>query len=151
MVMTSILTGGVGRRPAGPPHRGVTSRVVGVCKVTGVPGPADALGSAFVRDLQSNIAQLADRLGLHATAPVLTLGLLTDVGRLADEALAATSFGRRPFRPTDAWAQRLAEVAFTMINLADQTGVDLDAALRAALTRYQASPATTPVADDLPF
>jgi hypothetical protein len=117
----------------------------------GVPGPADALSWALVRDLQANIAQLADRLGLHATAPVLTLGLLTDVGRLADEALAATSFGRRPFRPTDAWAQRLADVAFTMINLADQTGVDLDAALRAALTRYQAGPAATPVADDLPF
>ena len=104
-----------------------------------------------MRDLQATIAQLADRLGLHATAPVLTLGLLTDVGRLADEALAATSFGRRPFRPTDAWAQRLADVAFTMINLADQTGVDLDGALRAALTRYQASPAAAPVADDLPF
>jgi hypothetical protein len=122
-----------------------------VCTVTGVPGPVDALGSAFVRDLQANIAQLADRLGLHATAPVLTLGLLTDVGRLADEALAATSFGRRPFRPTDAWAQRLADVAFTMINLADQTGVDLDGALRAALTRYQAGSAAAPVTDDLPF
>jgi hypothetical protein len=109
------------------------------------------LGSTFVRDLQANIAQLADRLGLHATAPVLTLGLLTDVGRLADEALTATSFGRRPFRPTDAWAQRLAEVAFTMINLADQTGVDLEDALRAALTRYQAGSAPAPVADDLPF
>lgn len=125
--------------------------MVGVREVTGVPGPADALSSAFVRDLQANIAQVADRLGLHATAPVLTLGLVTDVGRLADEALAATSFGRRPFRPTDAWAQRLAEVAFTMINLADQTGVDLDAALRATLARYQASSTPAPVADDLPF
>ena len=111
----------------------------------------NALGSAFVRDLQANIAQMADRLGLHATAPVLTLGLVTDVGRLANEALAATSFGRRPFRPTDGWVQRLADVAFTVINLADQTGVDLDAALQTALSRYQASAAQAPATDDLPF
>lgn len=103
-----------------------------------------------MRDLQSQIAQTADRLGLHATAPILTLGLLTDIGRLADEALAGTSFGRRPFRPTDAWTQRLADVAFTIINLADQTGIDLEAALQAALVRYESSvPKST--ADDLPF
>jgi hypothetical protein len=103
-----------------------------------------------VRDLQANIAQTADRLGLHATAPIMTLGLLTDIGRLADEALAATSFGRRPFRPTEAWAQRLADIAFTVINLADQTGIDLDAALQAALARYESNAKLAPV-DDLPF
>jgi NTP pyrophosphatase (non-canonical NTP hydrolase) len=103
-----------------------------------------------VRELQTRIAQTADGLGLHATAPTLTLGLLTDVGRLANEALAGTSFGRRPFRPTDAWAQRLADVAFTIINLADQTGIDLEQALYAALARYEANMPAAPV-DDLPF
>ena len=103
-----------------------------------------------MRELQARIAQTADKLGLHATAPIMTLGLLTDLGRLADEALAGTSFGRRPFRPPDAWAQRLADIAFTVINLADQTGVDLESAVLAALTRYEASTALAP-ADDLPF
>lgn len=96
------------------------------------------------------VAATADQLGLHATATILVLGMTTDIGRLADEALAGTSFGRRPFRPTEAWAQRLADIAFTLINLADQTGVDLETALRAALSRYQASAAQRPV-DDLPF
>jgi hypothetical protein len=103
-----------------------------------------------VRDLQANIAKTADRLGLHATAPVMTLGLVTDIGRLADEALAATSFGRRPFRPTEAWEQRLADIAFAVINLADQTGIDLETALNAALARYESRAKLAP-ADDLPF
>jgi len=81
----------------------------------------------------------------------MLLGLMTDVGRLADEALAGTSFGRRPFRPNDAWAQRLADLAFTLVNLADQTDVDLESALRGALARYQASITARPPADDLPF
>ena len=105
-----------------------------------------------MRELQTQVAQAADRLGLHATAPILLLGLLTDVGRLSDEALAGTSFGRRPFRPTDGWAQRLADAAFTLINLADQTGVDLDYELRTALSRYaQQFAQTSRPADDLPF
>jgi hypothetical protein len=96
------------------------------------------------------VAASADRLGLHATAPNLVLGMMTDLGRLADEALAGTSFGRRPFRPSEAWGQRLADIAFTLINLADQTGVDLETAVHAALSRYQAGAARSP-ADDLPF
>ena len=104
-----------------------------------------------MREVQARIAQTADRLGLHAAAPIMTLGLLTDIGRLADEALSGTSFGRRPFRPTDAWAQRLADIAFTVINLADQTGVDLESALVDALTRYEASSTSLAPADDLPL
>jgi NTP pyrophosphatase (non-canonical NTP hydrolase) len=100
--------------------------------------------------MQANIAETADRLGLHATAPIMTLGLLTDIGRLAEEALAGTSFGRRPFRPTEAWAKRLADIAFAVINLADQTGIDLESALQAALARYEATARLAP-ADDLPF
>jgi hypothetical protein len=103
-----------------------------------------------VRELQARIAQTADHLGLHATAPTLTLGLLTDIGRLSNEALAGTQFGRRPFRPTDAWEQRLADVAFTIINLADQTGIDLERALYNALARYEQARPVQPV-DDLPF
>lgn len=98
------------------------------------------------------VAQTADQLGLHATAPTLTLGMMTDIGRLADEALAGTSFGRRPFRPTEGWSERLADIAFTLINLADQTGVDLETAVKAALDRYQSGAASEADAgDDLPF
>jgi NTP pyrophosphatase (non-canonical NTP hydrolase) len=100
-----------------------------------------------VRDVQAKVAQVADKLGLHANAPTLTLTLLTEVGRLADEVLSATAGGRRPFRPGEEWQQRLADVAFTVINLADQTGVQLDDALHGAIARREAA---APQVDDLP-
>jgi len=80
----------------------------------------------------------------------LTLGLVTDIGRLADEALAGSGGGRRPFRPTGDWAPRLADIAFAVINLADQTGVDLAAEIDAVIARRESAAAAIP-ADDLPF
>jgi NTP pyrophosphatase (non-canonical NTP hydrolase) len=100
-----------------------------------------------VREVQAKVAQAADKLGLHANAPTLTLTLLTEIGRLSEEVLGATGSGRRPFRPTEGWQQRLADVAFTVINLADQTGVDLGTALDGAIARHEAD--AKPV-DDLP-
>jgi NTP pyrophosphatase (non-canonical NTP hydrolase) len=103
-----------------------------------------------VRELQAKITQTADRLGLHATAPTLTLGLVTDIGKLAEAALAGSGNGRRPFRPTDDWARQLADIAFAVINLADQTGVDLEAELGSAIERREADAARL-ATDDLPF
>ncbi|CAM3400833.1 hypothetical protein KIPE111705_06665 [Kibdelosporangium persicum] len=100
-----------------------------------------------MREVQQKVAQAADKLGLHANAPTLTLTLLSDIGKLSDEVLAATANGRRPFRPTEGWEQRLADLAFTVINLADQTGVDLSAALDGTIARHEAN--AKPV-DDLP-
>ena len=103
-----------------------------------------------MRELQTKITQAADRLRLHATAPALTLGLVTEIGRLSDEALAGSGGGRRPFRPTDDWPAKLAEVAFAVLNLADQTGVDLEAEINAAIARKDEEAVKIP-ADDLPF
>lgn len=100
-----------------------------------------------MREVQTKVAQAADKLGLHANAPSLTLTLLSEIGRLSDEVLAATANGRRPFRPTEGWEQRLADLAFTVINLADQTGVDLATALDGTIARHEAN--SKPV-DDLP-
>jgi hypothetical protein len=100
-----------------------------------------------VREVQQRVAQTADKLGLHANAPTLTLTLLTEIGRLAEDVLAATEGGRRPFRPTGEWDQRLADIVFTVVNLADQTSVDLATALEGAIARQEAN--AKPV-DDLP-
>lgn len=100
-----------------------------------------------MREVQAKVAQAADKLGLHANVPTLTLTMLAEIGRLADEVLASTEGGRRPFRPSDGWEQRLADVVFTAVNLADQTGVDLSAALDGAIARHEAN--AKPV-DDLP-
>ena len=44
-------------------------------------------------------------------------------------AFEATERGRRPFRVTPAWSQAIGAAGFALFNLADQTGVDITAAI----------------------
>jgi hypothetical protein len=88
-----------------------------------------------MRELQRIVAETSDRLNLHATAPTMLLELQTRLGTLAAEILQVTENGRRPYRPTATWQLGLGELAFALLNLADQTGIDLDQAVRVAVDR----------------
>ena len=88
-----------------------------------------------MQELQRVVAGTADHLGLHGTAPALALTLQARLGALAAEIERATETGRRPFRGTPAWETLLGDVGFALLNLADQTGVDIDRAIRIAADR----------------
>jgi hypothetical protein len=92
-----------------------------------------------MRELQRIVTEAADRLGLHATAPTMLLDLQVRLGALAGQVVYATENGRRPYRPTANWEPALGDLAFALINLADQTGVDLDRAVRTAADRLYRS------------
>lgn len=108
-----------------------------------------------MRELQHFVAETADRLGLHATPATLLLDLQARVGALADEVVRATEHGRRPFRPTRDWELLLGDLAFALVTLADQTGVDTDRAVRVAADRmYRGAVAqqqAQPAAEAWPF
>lgn len=76
-------------------------------------------------NLQQVVAQSADTADLHATVPTLLLELQTLLGALSATVTTGSERGRRPFRPGDDWSPRLAELAYGVFLLADQTGVDL--------------------------
>jgi NTP pyrophosphatase (non-canonical NTP hydrolase) len=108
-----------------------------------------------VRELQQYVAETADRLGLHATPATLLLDLQARVGALADEVVRATEHGRRPFRPTRDWEVLLGDLAFAMVTLADQTGVETERAIRIAADRMyhsaMAQQRQQPAAESWPF
>ena len=108
-----------------------------------------------MHELQQYVAETADRLGLHATPATLLLDLQARVGALADEGIRATEHGRRPFRPTQDWEVQLGDVAFALITLADQTGVDTGRAVQTAADRmYRSAMAQQrqqPAAESWPF
>jgi hypothetical protein len=108
-----------------------------------------------VREVQQLVAETADRLGLNATPPTLLLDLQARLGALADQVVGGTEHGRRPFRPTPDWETLLGDVAFALVTLADQTGVDVERAIRIAADRiYRAAMSqqrAQPAADAWPF
>lgn len=93
------------------------------------------------RPLAAVIAEATDRGALGATAPALLLEVQAQLGLLAALAAQVTERGRRPFRPDDAWTAALGRLSFSVYNLADQTGVDVDAATRELAQRVIAASA----------
>jgi len=89
-------------------------------------------------DLGLLVAQSADAADLHAPVPTLLLELQTLIGGLASTVVNETNRGRRPFRPGPDWAARVGELAYGVYLLADQTGVDVTAAVTA--TAYNVRP-----------
>ncbi len=81
--------------------------------------------------LASAVAKATDAAALGANAPALLLEVLTELGALAALATTATERGRRPFRPPAGWGEQLGALGFALYGLADQSGIDLDTAIRA--------------------
>lgn len=86
---------------------------------------------------QERVAAFSDMHGLRAGAEARLLDLVSEVGEVAKEALAATRYGEEPFHAREQWREELADVFFSLIALANATGVDLDAALEGALAKYR--------------
>lgn len=82
-------------------------------------------------DLNEVVAQSADAAELHAPVPTLLLELQSLLGTLTSTVTTATDRGRRPFRPTPEWQTRVGELAYGVYLLADQSGVDVAAAVTA--------------------
>jgi hypothetical protein len=81
-------------------------------------------------DIGRVVADAADRADLHAPVPALLLELQSLLGAVTATVTTATQRGRRPFRPGPEWPARLGELAYGLYLLADQTGIDLDQAVR---------------------
>jgi hypothetical protein len=83
-----------------------------------------------VTDLQTAVASAADVAEAHSSAPSLLLLTQSALGALAATTVEATDSGRRPFRIPPDWDSKLADLAYLVYLLADQTGVSIDSAVR---------------------
>jgi NTP pyrophosphatase (non-canonical NTP hydrolase) len=88
-------------------------------------------------DFQRTVARFVERHDLQIPVQARTLDLVSEVGELAKEVLEGTDYGRKPFAPTDEWAAELGDAFFSLVCIADSTGVDLQAALEGALAKYE--------------
>ena len=88
-------------------------------------------------DPQTAVARFVERHQLGTSVEARALDLVSEVGEVAKEVLKGTAYGREPFSPTDAWAGELGDAFFSLLCVANGTGVDLKAALQEAIIKYE--------------
>ena len=87
---------------------------------------------------QSEVAKFVSKNNLQVPVGDRMLDLTSEVGELAKEILISTGYGKQNFYPTEAWADELGDVFFSLVCLANTTDVDLSKSLGNAITKYQA-------------
>ena len=115
-----------------------------------VCSPSDARkterGQAFVdvegsRDmnqaLQKRVAEFVEAHGLGTDIAHRLLDLVSEVGEVSKEVLKSTQYGKAAFQKNENWEQELGDALFSLICVANATGVDLEKALLRVLTKYQ--------------
>ncbi len=88
-------------------------------------------------DVQRNIGLFVEENDLEASVQTRLLDLISETGELSKEMLKATNYGRQTFRAREEWTDELADVLFSLVCLANSTGVDLETALQGALSKYE--------------
>jgi NTP pyrophosphatase (non-canonical NTP hydrolase) len=83
------------------------------------------------------VAEFVSRHQLQTGIETRLLDLLSELGELAKETLKGSHYGSRATALTPDWESELADVFFSLICLANDSGMDLDQALNAALKKYE--------------
>lgn len=88
-------------------------------------------------DIQQEVALFVTANRLEIMVPARVLDLVSEVGEVGKEVLKGSDYGHAAFEPTGAWASELGDVLFSLICIANTTGVDLAEALQTVLTKYE--------------
>ncbi len=89
-------------------------------------------------DDQQRVAAFVARHGLETDVAHRLLDAVSELGEVAKETLKGSRYGKTTFVPTENWSSELGDVMFSLLCVANSTGVDMSAALTAALAKYEA-------------
>lgn len=87
--------------------------------------------------LQQRVRDFVAVYDLETDVATRLLNWMSEVGEVAKEALISTDYGSASFQPSENWADELGNAFFSLICVANTTGVDLEAALLRALMKYR--------------
>jgi len=89
-----------------------------------------------VQHVQRKVAQFIEEQGLEIPTALRLLDLTSEVGEVAKAYLESTRYGERPFVADGHWAEELGDALFSLMAIANRTGVDLERALYQVLKKY---------------
>ena len=89
-----------------------------------------------MREFQDKIRDFIGEYQIEDTAEMRFLALVSEVGALSKEIMAATDYGYEDIDATDELIEKLGDTLFAALNLCNILGVDASAALNATLARY---------------
>ena len=86
---------------------------------------------------QQRVAEFVAKHRLEADVAYRLLDATSELGEVAKEVLKGSRYGTAPFARTEGFEGELGDLLFSIICIANSTGVDLETALSGALGKYE--------------
>jgi NTP pyrophosphatase (non-canonical NTP hydrolase) len=86
---------------------------------------------------QEVVLEFVDDHHLEIEVPYRMLDLVSELGEVAKEVLKSSHYGITRFMPENRWEEELGDLFFSLICLANSTGVNLEEALNTVLQKYE--------------
>src|SRR5262245_41331964 len=90
-----------------------------------------------MNSLQTRVASFVAENGIKADVAHRLLDAVSELGEVAKEVLKSSNYGAKTFVPSPEFEEELGDVLFSILCVANSTGVDLEAAVENALRKYQ--------------
>ncbi len=90
-----------------------------------------------MRDLQEQIKLFCLHHGMITSSETRILDVLSELGEVSKEILKASEYGTKKAEPTDDLQGEMGDLLFSIIQLANESNVDLDAAIKDVMKKYE--------------
>ncbi|MBA4150269.1 MAG: nucleotide pyrophosphohydrolase [Verrucomicrobia bacterium] len=90
-----------------------------------------------MKKTQERVAVFVKRNGLETDVPHRMLDVISELGEVAKEVLKGSDYGSKGFVPNEEFQGELGDVLFSLMCIANSTGVDLETAIETALNKYE--------------
>jgi len=88
-------------------------------------------------EFQEVVLEFVNDHHLEIEVPYRMLDLVSELGEVAKEVLKSSHYGITRFLPENKWEDELGDLFFSLICLANSTGVNLEEALNSVLQKYE--------------
>ena len=86
---------------------------------------------------QDVVLEFVEDHHLEIDVPYRMLDLVSELGEVAKEVLKSSHYGITRFMPENRWEDEMGDLFFSLICLANSTGVNLEEALNTVLQKYE--------------
>jgi NTP pyrophosphatase (non-canonical NTP hydrolase) len=88
--------------------------------------------------LQKEVQNFIQQHRMECPLPARLLDFVSESGELCKEYLKGSNYGAKDCEVTPAWKDELGDLFFSLVCLANSSGVNLEESLKAALAKYSA-------------
>ncbi len=87
-------------------------------------------------EIQKIVNDFNKEKNINNTLEIRIIDLISEMGELSKELLKSTNYGITDFKTSEEWRGEIADILYSIICIANETGIDLEKSFKDVLVKY---------------